>query len=539
MRKLLLWLLILILPIAVGATTVEYLPPSGGGVSSLDDIEDLGCSDANPLLHWDDTGSEWLCQPDAGAAGGDSITLNDAVFSASDADFDDDSPVAPAGGVNVLWQGTGSGPSDISAYVPLSSVQGVGLAVTGSQLDVDMTELGDETWGDGLTEATISLIFDPTGTGNPQFDISDGAINLVNSTFSVGGSAVSTGAHFTAADALDAVAAECGDAEALLGDTGHTCLDPASQTEFNSHAARHANGGGDAVDHDTLTNFAANEHYEQRQSADCPTAAGGVQDEVCFDTGDGYFYYCAAASCDGSGWTQQTDGGGAETNTLSSVTTGIDDMQMVLGASTNVAAYLTVTPCAADEKPEFTDASPNTFSCEAIGGLGSADISGLQDEDLGGGGDNDFGDFTCTAAEDGCTLDAGSVSGGSGGDITDGSVTTDDTEAALETRQACVYIEDPVTDEEFLSVWRAPIAVTVTEIWCETDAGTVALDLEIDDGSPLGINGSDISCAVSTGTSDTSFLNSAALAQNNTLDIDLGTVATATRLSVCWRHTVD
>lgn len=102
----------------------------------------------------------------------------------------------------------------------------------------------------------------------------------------------------------------------------------------------------------------------------------------------------------------------------------------------------------------------------------------------------------------------------------------------------CAYIEDPVTDEVLNTVWRAPFAVTVTEIWCETDAGTVGLDLDIDDGTPAGINGSDISCA-STGTSDTSFAGSASLADGDRIDINLGTVTTAVRLSVCFEYTVD
>jgi hypothetical protein len=67
----------------------------------------------------------------------------------------------------------------------------------------------------------------------------------------------------------------------------------------------------------------------------------------------------------------------------------------------------------------------------------------------------------------------------------------------------------------------------------------VALDLEIDDGTPLGINGSVISCAVSPGTPDSAFANSASLAADDRLDIDLETVATAVRLSVCWKYYED
>ena len=102
----------------------------------------------------------------------------------------------------------------------------------------------------------------------------------------------------------------------------------------------------------------------------------------------------------------------------------------------------------------------------------------------------------------------------------------------------CAYIEGPVTGEVFSSVWRSTASITVTEIWCETDADTVLLDLRIDDGTPLVINGSNISCAVSPGTSDTSFANAASLAKTDRMDIVLSTVTTAVRLSVCWRYRV-
>jgi hypothetical protein len=199
MRKLLLGLLILLLPIAVGAGTIEYLPP--GGVNSLGDLGDLGCSDANPLLHWDDGGSEWLCQPDAqGAGGGDAITLNDAAFTATDADFDDDLPLAPAGGVNVLWQGVGASPSNISAYVPLSGVQGVGLVVTGSVLDLDLTEINDETWGTG-GQGTITLTFALSG-GNSVLVIDEDYFSFDDDVLILGGNSL----HLFESDSTQSVA---------------------------------------------------------------------------------------------------------------------------------------------------------------------------------------------------------------------------------------------------------------------------------------------------------------------------------------------
>lgn len=53
--------------------------------------------------------------PPGGGGSGDVITANGAA--ASDADFDDATPAAPAGGVNVKWQKDASSPDNISAHV--------------------------------------------------------------------------------------------------------------------------------------------------------------------------------------------------------------------------------------------------------------------------------------------------------------------------------------------------------------------------------------------------------------------------------------
>lgn len=124
------------------------------------------------------------------------------------------------------------------------------------------------------------------------------------------------------------------------------------------------------------------------------------------------------------------------------------------------------------------------------------------------------------------------------GDYAAGSIDADDVATSLDTKVACIYIKAPATDEQFESVWRAPVALTITEIWCEVDAGTVLLDLNNDDGTPTGINGSDITCPVPDGISDVSFAGDAVFAQGDRVDVDLGTVTTATKVSICWRYVV-
>ena len=136
-------------------------------------------------------------------------------------------------------------------------------------------------------------------------------------------------------------------------------------------------------------------------------------------------------------------------------------------------------------------------------------------------------------------LDAGddtNLTAGVGLTLTNDDVLAD---ASLYTDTKCFYLEDPVSSELFSSVWRAGIAATITEIWCETDAGTVTLDLEIDDGSPAGVNGSNITCTTSPGTADGTLGGDVTILAGQRLDLQLATVTTATRLSVCWTYTYD
>lgn len=60
--------------------------------------------------------------PSGGGGGGDSITVNGAA--ATDADFDNADPAAPAGDLNVLWQiNTATSPDSVSAYVDVSALE--------------------------------------------------------------------------------------------------------------------------------------------------------------------------------------------------------------------------------------------------------------------------------------------------------------------------------------------------------------------------------------------------------------------------------
>lgn len=88
------------------------------------------------------------------------------------------------------------------------------------------------------------------------------------------------------------------------------------------------------------------------------------------------------------------------------------------------------------------------------------------------------------------------------------------------------------------SVWRASAALTITEVWCETDTGTVDVDLQIDDDTPADVMGTDLVCA-STAVSDSTSLTGG-MADGDRLDLAIGAAATnPLRLSVCIEYDYD
>jgi len=75
------------------------------------------------------SGNGWNLIGDGGGGGGDNISVNGTA--ATDADFDDSTPGAPANAINVKWQKDAATPNNLSAYVPYQAP----LTVTGGNLD--------------------------------------------------------------------------------------------------------------------------------------------------------------------------------------------------------------------------------------------------------------------------------------------------------------------------------------------------------------------------------------------------------------------
>lgn len=109
-------------------------------------------------------------------------------------------------------------------------------------------------------------------------------------------------------------------------------------------------------------------------------------------------------------------------------------------------------------------------------------------------------------------------------------------DAELYTDTKCAYWTSPADTDDFKSIWMSSgFASTITKVWCESDQ-TVNLDLQIDDGSPADVMGTDLACA-STPVSDNTSLTGS-MADGDRLDVAVTSVSgTPTWASVCWTYT--
>ncbi len=121
--------------------------------------------------------------------------------------------------------------------------------------------------------------------------------------------------------------------------------------------------------------------------------------------------------------------------------------------------------------------------------------------------------------------------------LTSASPDTLDADAELYAYEQCKYIEDPVAADDLTSLFRPTIAITVTEIWAESDQ-TVNFDLQEDDGSPADIIGLDLIPAA--GENSTTTFTDAAIAADSEIDLVVTSVSgTPTWISICIYGTYD
>lgn len=115
---------------------------------------------------------------------------------------------------------------------------------------------------------------------------------------------------------------------------------------------------------------------------------------------------------------------------------------------------------------------------------------------------------------------------------------TIDADAELYTDTKCAWIESPTDTDDLKSIWKNGSSgdYTLTAIWGESDQ-TVAFDLQIDDGTPADVNGTDITPAAGE-AEDTSLSGDTTLAAGEELDLAITSVTSApTWVSICWTYT--
>jgi hypothetical protein len=115
--------------ITVGGTTfTQYvtIAPDGTALYSLLPALTLTYTLGDSTHRWDKL---WVKDVDiSGTGGGDNVSVNGTA--ATNADFDDATPAAPANAINGKWQKDSSSPNNLSVYVPYAAP----LTVTGGNL---------------------------------------------------------------------------------------------------------------------------------------------------------------------------------------------------------------------------------------------------------------------------------------------------------------------------------------------------------------------------------------------------------------------
>jgi hypothetical protein len=112
-------------------------------------------------------------------------------------------------------------------------------------------------------------------------------------------------------------------------------------------------------------------------------------------------------------------------------------------------------------------------------------------------------------------------------------------DAELYTDSFGIWFENPTDADDFKSIFENDYGkdLTITEISCESDQ-TVNLDLQVDDGTPADVNGTDLVCN-STGVDDTSFAGDSTISDNETVDLAITSVSgTPTWLSITVTFTI-
>lgn len=120
-------------------------------------------------------------------------------------------------------------------------------------------------------------------------------------------------------------------------------------------------------------------------------------------------------------------------------------------------------------------------------------------------------------------------------EIVDDTITHADIADADQECSGGIWFEDPTATDDFKSIWanKGVNDCLLTEIWAESDQ-TVNFDLQVDDGTPADVNGTDISPAAGE-AEDTSLSGDTTVAAGEELDLAITSVSgTPTWVAIKW-----
>jgi hypothetical protein len=220
-----------------------------------------------------------------------------------------------------------------------------------------------------------------------------------------------------------------------------------------------------------------------------------------------------------------------------------------VGGTGTMTGPLSTTNCVAKEGTGPTNVTCSQIVDDGAGTISYYDVSGNRHENsyitATGTRTHTFPDLSGTIAQTTGSLVNGRVAEfNASGLIVSGNNTT----TMLRTRQAGFMLgadTGPVLadtdDQTTIFVNRLGQGVTITEVWCESDAGTPTIQLQKDDGSPVNmINATSLSCS-SSGASTTSFVSGENnIANGNRVDfVMVAAGGVAKRVTVNFVYTLD
>lgn len=528
-------------------------------------------SDEECLTFESGAGGDFEWQSCGGGAG-DSIEVEDGDDAGTFTTIDTTARFEDQGDINFTFaDGGAGGPDTITATVRANSVA-LATDTTGNFVG-SVTNGTGITGGDGGSEnAALTLAFAYTATlgGNPALSASecifastglicegstantnetlltfadpsaDRTLTFPNvtDTIAVSGDIHGDGGNCTAGnyplgvDAAGAVQSctadddvpESGDfgAASDLDSAGDVVADAIGTAELNDAADTPAAGECVIVASDT----------SQVEYGACSAGAGDIT-----DVGPGY--------SDGAAFTD----GKASTGSILFVWEGtaVDTNELTIGGPSNPAV---------DQLFQYPDDQLADDDLIVANGAGTFQYKGLPDCNATTDDDLQYDQatnaFTCDSTADDDSPEAGDYAAASidGDDVnsniagrsltlTAGSPDTLDVDVELYTDTKGIWFEDPTAADDFQSIWTANgFAATITKIWCESDQ-TVNMDLQVDDGTPANVNGTDLVCD-STPAEDETLSGDVTMADGDRLDLVITSVSgTPTFVSIFWTFTYD